>query len=110
MDYVNDLVSFDDVRERAGGDFTVDLDRTPGAWIDVIAYEPATQSGVARAKRSGQLFAFVITGRRARSSMIRAAVYPMVDESLADATIRADTSRRLGAAVSAKLFDMRAPW
>jgi hypothetical protein len=103
MNYIADTIHYPPVVNRkVAGRFTLNLDGTT-SWVSILNFDPSTGTGIACSKRTGQLFAFEVTGRVPRGEMLRAAAYPMADLSLADGTMAADRGHRLGARVARRL-------
>jgi hypothetical protein len=109
-DYTIDTIDFAEDVQKARGSwpdgykYTLGALTSPSAWIDIIRWDADTKTGLARSARTGQLYAFKISGRVVRSQMIRVAIYPLVDLSLNMGTLHALHTMRFAGRVNEAFY------
>lgn len=107
MSYINrhhNINTLDEIWATTRKTWTVGLDGNRFSEIYVVAFDPATGTGLARSYQTHQWFALQITGKVIRHGQVRVALYPLVDASLADGTLLQGKQRIGGRVASTFMF------
>lgn len=108
MNYTTDIVNVETLdnarRQISGSKFTLDADGNRG-WVDVVAFDADSMTGLAVYNSTGQIFPFRVTGRSVQRGVVRVALFAFTDLSLSAGTLTALGSDRInGGTVNAAFF------